>query len=765
MMRFPDPPSWGLWAGLVGKGLIFAAIFLFAVTALSVFRKNETLSVRTFLGGVGCVVLAFGVHVFLLMTRQYEYSYVWENTSNDMPGMYRFSAAWAAQEGSFMLWTLTSAVFAAIVVFKTGQYRRVFIGVCAVVLIGLTAILAYESPFQLLQLSAEDRQLLAPGQSMIIPPDGRGLNPTLMNYWMVIHPWVIFIGFGSLLSLFAFAASASITKNHFDWVRAVRPFAIFSMIVLGVGLTMGGLWAYETLGWGGFWAWDPVENVSLVPFIATAVLVHGLFIQRNRKRWDRLNILLGLLPFVWFVYGTYLTRSGALTAVSVHSFAEMNEGAHGFLLALVLLSVAALIALSVRAFRAGDDSEPKVAGHRTFGMSVGLALLYGIGLMAAYGMSLPFLGALFGRPKQIVAEGAYNVVVAYPFVPLLLLMAFVPFLGWTKTAPERIKTIGNVFFVSVLVFGLSVLAIVKSGLTLEGFERMPANQLIVFYVLIFVCLFSIVANGYRTIERMRTKSGGVGAFITHAGVALLVLGLIVSRAFEKTAIDGVTMTQPARLALLPDKTYLATIEKLPSPEQMSDPNNRLEFLVKNSTGSGETVFRPNFYYEIQDGRATPISRPDIQRHALYDMYFVVGAPETEIESDITLEEGSEKTVGPFRIKYLERTRSGETGQKGTKFGARLLMNIADKDYDVHPEMEIGDSGPVMHPAELREIGVRVELKRLMADSGDATVSIVSPELIFPVQLFFKPMTGLVWVGAALMTIGGITSIVGLRRRG
>jgi cytochrome c-type biogenesis protein CcmF len=168
---------------------------------------------------------------------------------------------------------------------------------------------------------------------------------------------------------------------------------------------------------------------------------------------------------------------------------------------------------------------------------------------------------------------------------------------------------------------------------------------------------------------------------------------------------------------------------------------------------------------MQDGRATPISRPAIQRHALYDMYFVVGSPETEIESDITLEEGTEKTVGPFKIKYLEKTQSGEAGQKGTRFGARLIVNIAGKDYEAHPEMEIGDSGPVMHPAQLREIGVSVELKRLMADSGAATLSIVSPELIFPVQLFFKPMTGLVWLGAGLITIGGVTTIVGLRRRG
>lgn len=765
MTRFPDPPSWGLWAGVVGKGLIFAAIALFVLTVLFVARKKDALGKAAFVSAAGCVVAAFAVHVLLLMTKQYEYSYVWENTRNNMPGIYRFSAAWAAQEGSFLLWTLTSSVFAVIVLRSAGPYRRVFLGVCALALAGMAAILAYESPFQLLQLSADDMRLLAPGQTMIIPPDGRGLNPTLMNYWMVIHPWVIFVGFGSLLSLFALASGASLTKNHVDWVKIVRPYAVFSMIVLGVGLTMGGLWAYETLGWGGFWAWDPVENVSLVPFIATAVLVHGLFIQSNRKRWDRLNILLGLLPFAWFVYGTFLTRSGALTKVSVHSFAEMNQGAHGLLLGVVLLSVGALIALSVRAFRTKGASEPKALGHRTLGMSIGLALLYGIGLMAAYGMSLPFLGGLFGMPTQVVAEGDYNVVVAYPFVPVLLLMAVVPFLGWTKTKSERITTIANVFFASVFLFGVIVFAIVKSGLTLVGLERMPAIQLLIFYTLIFVCLFSIAANGFRLMERMRTKSGGIGAFVTHTGVTLLLLGLIVSRAFEKTAIDGVTLTQPARLALLPNRTYLATLESLPKPEQLSNPNNTLDFLVKNTAGSDETTFRPIFYYEMQDGNPTPISRPAIQRHALYDMYFVVGTPETEIESGIDLKEGEKKTVGPFTITYIQRTRTGEPGQKGTRFGARLILRVADKDYPVHPEMEIGSSGPVMHPAEIKDIGVRVELKRLMANTGEATISITSPELIFPVQLFFKPMTCLVWIGAGLMTLGGAVTIASIRRRG
>src|SRR5688572_24265080 len=221
MTRFPDPPAWGMLAGSIGKGIVFAAIAFFAIALLTAILRKEKWSSAAFVLGVLAVVATFGMHVLLLMKRQYQFAYVWENTSNEMAEVYRFSAAWAAQEGSFLLWTLTSAITAAVVLRKTGIYSRAFLIVCSVALVGMSAILAYESPFNLIQLSGADRQLLAPGQDIIMPPEGRGLNPTLMNYWMVIHPWVIFIGFGSLLPLFAFAAAAATTKNLTSWIDAV----------------------------------------------------------------------------------------------------------------------------------------------------------------------------------------------------------------------------------------------------------------------------------------------------------------------------------------------------------------------------------------------------------------------------------------------------------------------------------------------------------------------------------------------------------------
>jgi cytochrome c-type biogenesis protein CcmF len=768
MSKFPDPPLWGIAAGHIGKGLVFAAIAAFALSAiLWAFgrkEKNHAGSAAFWVGG-GLVFAAFAVHVLLLLTQQYEYKYVFDNTERSMPGVYRFSAAWAAQEGSFLLWTLMSAVFAMIAARSSGPYRRWFSVISSVAIMAMLSILAYESPFALIKLSAGDLALLSPGQTMILPPDGRGLNPTLMNYWMVIHPWVIFTGFGSLLALFSWTASAAISRDWQRWVHPIRPFAIFSMTMLGVGLTMGGLWAYETLGWGGFWAWDPVENVSLVPFVATTVFVHGLVIQSVRKRWNRLNMVLGMLPFVWFVYGTYLTRSGALLKVSVHSFAEMNAGAHGLLLGMVIVSTVALVAAAVRAFtRKADETQPAPLGNRQLGFSVGLFLLYSIGILAAYGMSLPFFAALLGGQKEVVGEAQYNKIMPYPFVPALLAMAIVPFLGWKSTRPERLRKISDLFFIAVLLFGAFTFVLVRSGMTLDGFSRMPSLLLTTYLVLVFVCLFSIVANAARTIERMRAGAGNLGAFITHAGVSILLLGLIVSRAFEKTDTSGHTKTQPARLALMPSMNYIAMIDRLPPPERFTEPDNTLPFVLVNERTGTKTPFNPIFYYTMRDAQPSPVSRPDIHRTALYDLYFVVGAPQTELESSIDLKLGETKQSGDFSLRYIEPTRHGEPGMKGTKFGAIVEVTYKGEKFKLEPTLELGGAqGPIRHSVPIGDIGAKLELSRMDAATKSVSLAVVSPELIFPVQLFFKPLTCLVWLGAGMMTVGGLLSVAKRRK--
>ena len=769
--------------GWMGAAAVFLAIASYGISAVAWIAQPRSrvagrIGAVAFWLGAAFVAAAFICLVVLLLGKQYQFQYVWTQTENDMPFAYRFSAAWSSQEGSFLLWALTAAVIAAIAARATGAYRRWFTVVASLVLVAVVAILAYESPFSWTEIHEDLRVMLPAGQELVMPPDGLGMNPTLMNYWMVIHPWVIFIGFGSLLTLFSWSASAALSRDWKSWIPAIRPWAIFSMAVLGVGVTMGGLWAYETLGWGGFWAWDPVENVSLVPFLATVALTHGLYMGA-RGRWGALSLILGLLPFAWFVYGTYLTRSGALVNVSVHSFAEMNHGAHKVLLGLVIAVLLFLVGMSVLIFlrRSRVEGPPvKPAGHRGSGLGVGMAMIYGVAIMAAVGMSVPFFGgvynALFTEPGglffnadlaakevQVVEQSDYNRQVVWLFFPALLLMAAAPFLGWTKTAGARFGALVNAFFISVILFGAAVIGLVRGGLTMTTDGRMPTAQLVLFFGLVWVCMFSVSANGLRLWERLRARSGGLGPFLMHAGISLLMLGLITSAAFQKQDASSLTRLQPGLLQLMPGQSYIVTLEGLPeSEEQLLDRSNRLNFTLTSTESGRKVSLHPNFYFD--EGREMWVNRPAINRMPLYDLYLTVEGFEIPT-TELSLKPGETQTEDGYTVKYVAQTQAGEPGQPGTRFGAQLVVTVNGEEFEANPEIEISSSGIIKHNAMIAG-DIVVELVRLDAADGTASLSLVS-DPVFRVQLFLTPLTMLVWLGAGMMACGGLFA-VGKRRR-
>ncbi len=765
--QFPLAPQWGVALGWVGKALVFWAMAFFAGAAiLSAWKDRQVWVGRLLVAGGLCVVATMGTLLALLMGEQYQYLYVFNNTTRDMPTLYRFSAAWAAQEGSFLLWTLMSTVFALLAWRRVGHLRRWYTVLASVFLVAMLAILAYESPFKI------PAELLDSQGRIHMPPTGTGLNPVLQNYWMAIHPWVIFIGFGSLLALFAWAGAGAIAKDT-TWQKAIRPWAVFSMTALGTGLVMGGLWAYETLGWGGFWAWDPVENVSLVPFLATAALVHSLYLAANRGMAVRWNFVAAMLPFVSFAYGTYLTRSGALANVSVHSFAKMTEGAHGVLAALVIGAVLLFVGLSVLAFRGVRAPKSKAPGPRGWGMVAGMALLYLIALFASLGMSKPFFSAVVGQNASVVGEEVYNRFAALPYLFLMVGMAVAPFLGWKKTRPERLAQVANVTLASVLLFGVISMGLVLAGLTADPTEVSQRQtllqsigsrpQLILFFLLIFATTFAVVGNVWRMIERIRAKSGGWATFLTHVGVSLLMLGLVVSRAFEKSASGVITPSHPQQLVVGP-AAYLAMLERMPTHEEVFDSNCRVPIrLASLSEGFDTWVARPVFFYEpmaaMLRGELRPVTRPYIRRTFLYDLYLAIGEPSRAFQSSFTMKPGETKGLedNQIQIKYVASTREGEPGKPGAKFGVELLVSYEGQTHRAHPTIELTQNG-------MENVGANVGadfvayLERLDAASGEATLRIDFQEPYMFTQLFFKPLTGLVWLGAGILTLGGLFAV-------
>jgi len=305
------------------------------------------------------VIAAIGTLFFMILNHMFEYDYVWRHSSRDLPIRYIFSCFWEGQEGSFLLWLFWHAILGNTLIWKSREWEGPVMAVVALVqaILGTMLLGVYfgdyrfgSNPFMLIRETAENIGLpwtQNPNYLTDFPQftDGRGLNPLLQNYWMTIHPPTLFLGFASVLVPFAYAAAGLWTHRLHQWIKPALPWALFSVGILGTGILMGGAWAYEALSFGGFWAWDPVENSSLVPWITIVAGTHLMVINRNRQTSVFSTLVLVMVSFVLILYSTFLTRSGVLGDTSVHSFVE--SGILPQLLVFLLLFPALMVALFI----------------------------------------------------------------------------------------------------------------------------------------------------------------------------------------------------------------------------------------------------------------------------------------------------------------------------------------------------------------------------------------------------------------------------------
>jgi cytochrome c-type biogenesis protein CcmF len=244
------------------------------------------------------VVIVSCLLLYLLITHDYRLAYVWSYSDNLLPLHYLISTFWGGQEGSFLLWIFWGVLLGLPLMKFARSYESRVMVFYNLTLLSLIMLLLKQDPFRFHEgLTAA-----------MIPMDGQGLNPLLQNPWMVVHPPVMFIGYASLAIPFAFALAALWMQRYDEWTKVSLPWVLLSLGTLGLAIMLGGYWAYETLGWGGYWGWDPVENASLVPWLMTAALGHGMLLQRSRNRFRRLNLVLAVAAYLLVVYATFLTR-------------------------------------------------------------------------------------------------------------------------------------------------------------------------------------------------------------------------------------------------------------------------------------------------------------------------------------------------------------------------------------------------------------------------------------------------------------------------
>ena len=337
------------------------------------------------------VVVASGLLMYLLVTHDYRLHYVWAYSDNLLPLHYLISTFWGGQEGSFLLWILCGVLLGLpLMRYARGYESRVMV-VYNLTLLSLLALLLKQDPFRF-----HEGLTAAAGPIM----DGQGLNPLLQNPWMVIHPPIMFVGYASLAIPFAFAIAALWMQRYDEWTKVSLPWVLVSLATLGTAIMLGGYWAYETLGWGGYWGWDPVENASLVPWLATLALTHGMLLQRGRNRFRRLNLVLAVAAFLLVVYATFLTRSGVLADFSVHSFVDLGITSWlVFIMGFFLVLSVGMLAWRWREIPTEVGQEPFMS--RTIFFVVGILLTILIGLVVLFGTSAPLISRLWGEPAQV----------------------------------------------------------------------------------------------------------------------------------------------------------------------------------------------------------------------------------------------------------------------------------------------------------------------------------------------------------------------------
>lgn len=769
-LNWPALPGYTHSLEILGRGLVLSAALFFVLAMMTyAFGKPgtriESIAKSSFAIGCASILGAFGLMVWLVYNRQYQFEYVFAHSDNWLPDGKRLASLWGGQEGSFLLWAVMASLFGLFSVGKTQHYRRAYTIVFSGFVAGLAGILAYESPFKLWEAPAEMAKVAA-GH---MPPDGAGLTPALINYWMQIHPPTIFAGFGSLTVVFAFALAALFQGDMKAWTKLVRPWALVSASLMGLGLCMGGFWAYETLGWGGFWMWDPVENAALVPWLCMIAFIHGLFIQQARGRWLVTNAVLGALGLLSFMYGTFLTRSGFLGDTSVHSFASMDRSALNLLIVLggVCLvvvfgaSIVRWIWLRKEGLTRADDSTGIDRGTAYTG---GIVLLLLLALSSALGMSMPLVMSLQGKKPSVVEEALYNRVTPWMFIPLVILMAIGPYLGWRK---EPIKDLVGRISTSValslgfLGIGMFALRAVPTGMGPEwtqtvnmGFATMPTIPWIL--ALSWICLFGIMANLVRLIEVLKKSPMTIGAFLSHVGLIVTMLGLIVSRGFEKK-VEFLVQTNKPGVAL----GYQISTDGITGQNYM-ERENRVNVRLE---GRGEVLkARPTLFYteNSNGGEPSPTVRPYIFHRPLHDLYLTIFPLVLDATEPTEFKIGAKRQFEGHTIQYMKLTREGQAGVAGTKFGA--VLNVTDPNghvFQVTPKVKIGDGRVEYERADVGEFVY--ELERMNAADQSATIKLYYRDPVIPMELYFKPLPGLVWWGTGLMFVGGLWAALHRRK--
>ena len=781
---------------------------------------------RTFFFIHAASVLGVVISLFCIIYNHYfEYHYAWNHSSRRLPTHYMISSFWEGQEGSFLLWMFWHAVLGSVLIltnkFWESPIMTIFTLVQAflasmilgVVIPGLELKIG-SSPFILLR-DAIDAPIFKENPDFI-PQDGTGLNPLLQNYWMVIHPPTLFLGFATTIIPFSYCVAGLWLRKYREWVRPALPWALFSGAVLGLGILMGGYWAYETLNFGGYWNWDPVENAVYVPWLTLVASIHTMITFRKSSSALKISVILVIATFILILYSTFLTRSGILGNASVHSFTDL--GLSGQLLIYLLVFMVLAIVLAAIRWKELPTTEKEASTYsREFWILIGAITLCLMGFQVLVPTSIPVYNnivELFGGVSNLAPPADqieyYSRFQLWFAVAVALLSGTGQFFWWKKMDRQQLLSDLTGPVVLTLIISAAIILIFDIG----------DPSLI---VLLVAGVYTVVANAKILVNVLKTSPKLSGGAITHIGVGLMLIGILFSSGYSRVVSLNNTGLLISReldeefnrenLLLFINEPRTMNNYNIKYNGERLEPTERSGLVKKDEVTrideftavankdlffEGKKLFEArdtfpihseNTYYEIeltsqssgkkyhlypriQDNPTMGLAAsPAIKRDFSKDLYAHVVSRLSH--DDVEWSELQEFRISPqenffvndyvAQVEGLERifdVQGVDLSEEDVAIRGYVKIQGEEKEYEAQPVFLIKNGLVGRIPDEVNDLGLRVSLMNIYPEESKFTVGVSTRQKDWIIlKAIEKPLINVLWLGTLLLVFGFGVAVV------
>ncbi|MCX6151833.1 MAG: cytochrome c biogenesis protein CcsA [Ignavibacteriales bacterium] len=790
---------------MVGSILLTLALIASVLSSVMYFLNyrgyNNTLNIAriSYHAMAIFVIVAATLLLHAVLTHQYQYKYVYDYSGSGLPLGLLISTFYAGQEGSFFLWTLFTVIVGVVLQQYSSKRSDLEPRLMAVFTLSAAFLLTMISPllknpfaYIWMEESFISTKNISPsilslpfiqsflftdntnGQAFVkMGPQlhailvnsgiaikdfiiqGKGLNPLLQNFWMQIHPPMLFTGFSMSTVPFAFAIAALMKNDYKEWVKQAMPWVLSGTMILGFAIMLGGYWAYGVLGWGGYWGWDPVENSSLVPWLVGVASVHTLLVQKKSLsktgndgigEFAKTNLLLCILTYVLVLYSTFLTRSGILGDASVHSFTDPGYTVYLFL--IIFISTFTLIGIAMMIYRwkflSKQTEQYKNLLNRELALFTGAVTIMASALIVLVGTSAP----IFGSAVETKFYNELNLPIA---IIIGILNGFSLLLKWKFTDGKDILK-KSVFSVSAAVI-LTLLIIIIGGI--NG---------VMMFILTLTTSFALFVNLEIAYKIVRGNIRMIGPYVAHIGIAVFLLGIVGTAHFSEKVAVKLPKGQPQEAF-----GYTLTFNGY----EPFDEGQKYKFNIEVKKGNSSSVVSPVMFVSAFNNSL--MREPDILKKLTKDLYIEPTSFEDGTESKgspITLEKGGSTTFEGSKISFESFDFPKEamsTMMAGGDFqiGAKLKVEFNNQSKDIEVFMKSTKGQREFIPIEIAEANLKVDMTNLEAGgkvslilsklNGEQTN--VTPNETLMVEASVKPFINLVWLGVIFTAMGFFISAI------